>query len=237
MIYALHGNLGSVDDWQPGQGFDFGEPLVAIDLWKQVKRSSGLQGSDCEWAPKVFGEEKSLLLGYSLGGRLALHAMLAAPQRWAGAVIVSAHPGLRNERERLAREESDRAWAERALHSDWEIFLGEWNAQPVFGGAPDSDVLPRQRGLKARRVEIAKAFRVWSLGRQQYLGEQLAVCTVPVLWITGACDEKFSQLGAAMAGVMPESEHLAITGCGHRVLDEAPGDLCAAIRDFQKRIL
>jgi 2-succinyl-6-hydroxy-2,4-cyclohexadiene-1-carboxylate synthase len=237
MIYALHGNLGSVDDWQIAGGFSVDGELEAVDLWEEVKGRSDFEPAGRGWIANVSQAEKHWLLGYSLGGRLALHALLAAPEQWAGAVIISAHPGLRNDDERAEREQRDQVWAEKSLHADWEEFLSEWNAQPVFSENPSPKVLRRQRELEGRREEIAKAFRVWSLGRQEYLGERLAACPVPVLWVTGACDEKFSELGTAMAVVMPDCEHLAISDCGHRVLDEAATELAAAIGDFQKRIL
>ena len=237
MIYALHGNLGAREDWRFASGQFSEEKLEAVDLWEVVKLSSGLRASASELCNNVPRNEKHFLLGYSLGGRLALHALVDFPESWSGAVIVSAHPGLSEANEKATRLEKDRRWAERARHENWEDFLAAWNEQPVFGGDPTAQVLRRQGELESRREQIARAFELWSLGQQENLVPRLATCKVPVLWVTGAEDEKFSNIAFGMADVMTQGEHVAIEKCGHRVLAEVPDQLAAAIGDFQKRIL
>lgn len=237
MIYALHGNLGTVEDWRLGHGFDFDGQVVGIDLWDRANNDCGLTGSAFDHCLADPIREKSLLLGYSLGGRLALHALGACPDCWSGAVIVSAHTGLANEEEKRQRRVKDQSWAQRARNDDWLEFLNAWNEQPIFSGPPTASVLQRQLGLEPRREQIARGFEIWSLGDQDDLAPSLANCPVPVLWITGANDEKFSDIAAGMVGVMSNARHVAIENCGHRVLDAAPAALVNAIGDFQKRIL
>lgn len=209
-ILALHGNLGSAREWSavglPG--------LTAVDLWDFVeldffemahRLATDLSG----------GMARPVLAGYSLGGRLALHAMAIHPERWGGAVILAAHPGLCCGDERLARRRSDRIWAEKARALPWDDFLVEWNRQDVFAGSPPSE---GQAELESKRGEIALAFETWTLGRQEDLRSQLRRFHAPVLWITGAGDPKFSALGAEMAEVFPRFQHHILPGAGHRVL-------------------
>ncbi len=238
MTIALHGNLGSVADWRNGAFFQ--GPTETIDLWSEAGSKLGL----VEWAEdfcerfRQRGEdEKAWLAGYSLGGRLALHALLAAPELWWGAVIVSAHPGLSDASERRARLIRDREWADRARHSPWVDFLDEWNAQPVFGGDPSPEVRQRQLALEHRREAVARGFETWSLGCQEDLCPWLASCALPVLWVSGAEDEKFTRIAAETAAVMPRGVHCSIANCGHRVLDLASAELTDAIGDFQMRNL
>ena len=231
MTVALHGNLGTVDDWELDGELNF----TPVDLWQEVKGSCGLEESAADLCAAVSAHEKQMLLGYSLGGRLALHALLHSVELWSAAVIVSAHPGLSDEAERAARLEKDRAWAERALHDDWDEFLAAWNAQPVFTQPPTGEVMRSQRRLQSSREEVARGFEVWSLGRQRDLVSDLQTCPVPVLWVSGENDAKFSEIASRVADVMPQGEHLALANCGHRVLAEAPDRLAAAIRDFQTR--
>ncbi len=70
-----------------------------------------------------------LICGYSLGGRLAMQAVLAHPPLWKGAIFVSANPGLEHEEERAARRAKDAEWAVQCLSASWENFLKEWDAQ------------------------------------------------------------------------------------------------------------
>ena len=87
MIHALHGNLGSASDWDP-----LGLPeIVAHDLWGHLESRPklNLEVWGAGFSRGVALETSDpLLLGYSMGGRLALHAILSAPEKWKGAVIV-----------------------------------------------------------------------------------------------------------------------------------------------------
>ena len=211
-ILALHGNLGLPDDWDV-----LGLPeLRKMDLWDHADLSF------LEFAHELAtnlsaGMERPILAGYSLGGRLALHAMAIHPERWGGAVIASAHPGLRSGEERAARRASDREWANRARELPWEEFLELWNRQSVFAEPGPS---PSALALESRRESVALAFETWSLGRQDDLRSHLRRFRAPVLWVTGEEDEKFTALGREMESVFPDYRHEVLPGHGHRVLGE-----------------
>ena len=233
MLYALHGNLGSERDWSLVQGGN----IVPIDLWRDLEAVPGLDLKG--WASRfstICGERDSepALLGYSMGGRLALHAMADSPQLWRYAVIVSAHPGLNGWEERERRAAADREWAACVRQLPWQDFLDTWNAQAVLKSGRPS---PSQLALEPRREAIARGFEQWSLGRQELAVERLRACRFPVLWISGERDEKFRRLGEAMMEVFPEIEHEVIPETGHRVLFENPKSLAEAILDFQNRRL
>jgi len=223
-ILALHGNLGTPADWAlPG-----GSNIHPIDLWEHA----GLEFDAFAAAlagPLSAGFEMPILAGYSLGGRLALHALAAYPGRWSAALIVSAHPGLCCVEDRLARRSSDVIWAERARTMDWEAFLAQWNAQPLFGEV-SPDLRARQAGLETRRETIATAFETWSLGKQDDLRPRLRRFAGPVVWITGERDERFTRIGAEMAAVFRDFRHLVVPGVGHRVLEEGAETLGREIR-------
>lgn len=155
-----------------------------------------------------------VLLGYSMGGRLALHALLKRPEMYRRAVIVSAHPGLTDEKEKIMRQAGDAEWAAVALRGDWKKFLTKWNSQPVLAG-----VEPQGRSqLEVRRQAVTRSFMDWSLGKQRDLREEIEGCGTPITWVTGAEDAKFSALAEEVKGV----EHRSIAGAGHRVPWDAP---------------
>ena len=241
ITYALHGNLGTVDDWRAAEFFH-GE-VDALDLWAEADRGLRLEAWAESFCARVRDaadyrdDEKPWLAGYSLGGRLALHALAAAPTMWGGAVILSAHPGLADEGARELRRQRDTAWADKVRTASWQDFLAAWNAQTVLAGDPGAEFFHRQQQLQSRRESVARAFELWSLGCQADLSECLAACPLPVLWINGGEDAKFTELGAAMSKRLPNGEHRVLDGCGHRILHEAPFLAAEAIRDFQKRNL
>jgi 2-succinyl-6-hydroxy-2,4-cyclohexadiene-1-carboxylate synthase len=228
-ILALHGNLGTSADWAlPGY-----PDIHPIDLWDHVALDFSAFAAALA-GPLSVGLEKPVLAGYSLGGRLALHALAAFPDRWGGAVIISAHPGLCCVEDRLARRTSDAIWAERARTMDWGAFLDQWNAQPLFGEV-SPDLRARQATLEPRREAVATAFETWSLGRQEDLRSRLGRFTEPVLWINGERDFRFTQIGAEMAGVFPDFRHIVMPEVGHRVLEDGAEEVMRALKAIPGR--
>lgn len=209
-ILALHGNLGAKSDWE-----DLDIPkLTAVDLWEWSDLSF------FEFAHELAtslsqGMDRPVLAGYSLGGRLALCAMAIHPERWGGAIIAGAHPGLPCAEDRMARRSSDAIWAKRARELPWPGFLKKWNEQPVFAAAEASQT---QLDLESRRDSIAMAFETWSLGRQDDLRSSLRRFHAPVLWITGENDRKFSAFAEEMEGVFLNLTRMTLPGKGHRIL-------------------
>ena len=236
--WCLHGAVGMAADFR-----GFAKRLAevktssrAVDLWRFL---------ECQPMPldefgvalntdaggEVFRGSGRALLGYSLGGRLALHALLEKNHPWQAAVIVSAHPGLEAATERETRRAADAAWAGKALMGNWQEFLKEWNAQPLLADAAIRD--PQATGnLVMRRREIARSFVDWSLGVQAPLWERLHEITVPVLWVVGENDAKFRALAERAAGKIPHARLAVAPGCGHRVPWEAETWLAEQVAGF-----
>ena len=230
MIHALHGNLGGSRDWEETAA-EWGN-VDAVDLWSWQEGGSGISLTE-------FGERFSeritvadpdpVLVGYSLGGRLALHALAVRPECWRAVILVSTHPGLESESERASRLRSDREWAERVREEDWKVFLRDWNRQPVLRGQSPS---PTQAALVERREAVARAFEHWSLGSQQPMERQLEQCDTPLLVVHGANDERFAGLAARMKHRLPSAEVRSMTGAGHRLLTECPRELGRVVRGW-----
>ena len=234
--WLLHGNVGRASDWRNFAG-DLGSRGIAtraVDLWRflcceplsleQTASALNAEAADSGPLPKI-------LIGYSLGGRIALHALLSQPGPWAAAVIISAHPGLENETERIERRATDAAWAAMAFSGTWQSFIDAWNAQSILSGAlprPDAD----QRRLLARRSEIARGFVAWSLGQQAPLWQMLPHLQVPVLWVAGENDPKYAALAARAANSRSTSRLACLAQAGHRVPWDVPGALLQEVLSF-----
>ena len=173
---------------------------------------------------------RNVLVGYSMGARLGLHALLDGGP-WDAAVLVSPNPGLESEAERAARREGDAEWASRALSGEWADFLDAWNAQPVLA---DSD---RRRPLAAiHRREVARSFFDWSLGAQEPLWGRLGEISCPVLWCTGERDGKFTALGERAVPALKDGERWVAPGAGHRVPWDAPEAFHDKVGEFLERV-
>lgn len=232
MIYALHGAVGDCGDWR---GFakgmkDVGEAVARVDLWEFL--------SCCPMPIREFGAAfngevssvGNVLLGYSMGGRLALHGLLDDPGKWGAAVIVGAHTGL-GEGERLPRQVADAEWAGKALVGEWDDFLGEWNSQGVLDGVG----MPDRSLLKSRRQAVARSFMDWSLGMQDDLLGRLGEISCPVLWVVGERDVKFREIGERAVEVLPQGELCVVEDCGHRVPWEREDLFLERVKEFLEK--
>jgi 2-succinyl-6-hydroxy-2,4-cyclohexadiene-1-carboxylate synthase len=230
MIWALHGALGARSQWESVRGQ--GVALQGVALWDQVSPFR-------EWARRFCDETGEAdaapsVLGYSMGGRLALHAVLERPRMWRSAIIVSAHPGLGTDAERLLRVRADREWARRIREEAPEEVLADWEAQSVLSGGAGS---PEQGAMSRRRDEMADSMETWSLGLQDDLRTELGEISCPVLWVTGEEDAKFGALAREAAALMPRGEHVEVRGVGHRVPWQATEIFARLVIEFQNRVM
>jgi len=231
MLHALHGNAGLPDDLLPllhATGRDF----HTRHLWQWLRENANT-ASFAGFAAALnaaAGARPRILLGYSLGARLALYTLTQQPHLWDAAILLSVHPGLTNDYEREPRLAVDHAWALRVRHEPWMELMDAWNAQSVLTGAGVSPA--QQQAAESWRPEIAQSFDVWSLARQPDLRPLLPAVTCPVLWITGEQDEKFTALAAAAAALTPNGQHVIIPAAGHRVHLDQPAATAAAVQDF-----
>ena len=182
MLWLLHGNLGSPADWKPVMEVlrAGGVEARALNLWKYLECCpKSLKDMGRVLCSEIAAQDKHpWLCGYSLGGRLAMQAVLAHPPLWKGAVFVSANPGMEDETAKAARRAKDAEWAVKCLSAPWEDFLKEWDAQGVFEGGPPP---PDRSSLKPWRKSISRAFIDWSVGAQKNLAPLLNQSPVPQL--------------------------------------------------------
>jgi 2-succinyl-6-hydroxy-2,4-cyclohexadiene-1-carboxylate synthase len=184
----------------------------------------------------VLGHATFACLGYSMGGRVALSMAAAKPSRFSGLILESTSPGLKNERERLQRIESDERLAERIISIGVEAFVREWENIPLFQtqkALPD-EVLGRQRQIRLnqRAIGLANSLRGLGTGAQPPVWEYLSRICVPTLILTGEHDEKFCAIAREMHGKLPKARHVMIPGAGHTVHLEQPNAYLDEVERF-----
>ncbi len=177
--------------------------------------------------------DRCALVGYSMGGRLALALAAADPDLVRAVVAIGAHPGLRSPAARDARRRADARHAA-ALRGGLDAFLDQWYAQPLFtslaNAAGFDAVRARRRGGDGE--QLARALEVFGTGMQPDLRPGLHAARRPLLLIAGALDDKFSAIGRALASELPSARFAAIGDAGHAVPAEAPGPLAAMVDEF-----
>jgi 2-succinyl-6-hydroxy-2,4-cyclohexadiene-1-carboxylate synthase len=188
VITCVHGFLGLPRDWDflRDAGFEIETPpLDAIP------------------------DRGDVLLGYSMGGRLALRKL----NGYRCAVIVSA---------RVSAPEPDRVdWSPRFAAEDWTTLMRDWNAQPIFGG----QVMPREERDFDRR-ELVRQLR--DFAPVAFDGP----IEVPTLFVAGERDPKYVAEAGLAVGRWPLAEMWICPGAAHRVPWEQPELFIDRLREF-----
>lgn len=163
------------------------------------------------------------LAGYSMGGRIALHAALAPGARVDRLVLIGASPGLADAAERSARAAADAALAGRIEAIGLAEFVREWSAQPLFDGMPrgiaELAVADRMRNTAAG---LAAALRGLGTGAMPPLWDRLPELALPVDLVVGERDAKFRAIAEQMQAALPDARLHVVAGAGHAVQLEAP---------------
>ena len=234
-IFCIHGNFQTAKVWQPLEermkaGFSDLEMITEDLCAKQFQSFDDWTEDFCGRVDAQANGEKSILLGYSLGGRLALHACLSRPDLWKSAIVVGADPGLESEEEKKLQLDRDRNWAERLKREPLEKLVDEWDAQSVFCGIENQ--APRNLG-EMDPDRLSHQFEVFSKGIQQNLAPKLAeLKNLPILFVSGEKDQKYQGIGEKLAKSSSVINAQVIADAGHRVPWENPESFVQVLIDF-----
>jgi 2-succinyl-6-hydroxy-2,4-cyclohexadiene-1-carboxylate synthase len=233
-VVLLHGFGGTRNAWDgvlahlPAERY---RPL-ALDLpghGEQVDAPRPITFDGCVASVLDRSPQRFVLAGYSMGGRIALHVALAAPERIARLVLISTTAGIEDQVERARRREHDRRLADEIDEGSIEDFTVRWRAQPMFAeDPPEVDVLARADQSHNRPEGIAAALRGVGTGEMQPLWERLGELTMPVTIVVGDRDLKFHAPGGHMAQLLPQAT-LVMAQSGHVLPIENPKAVAEAI--------
>ena len=166
---------------------------------------------------------KCFLVGYSMGGRLALYLTLHFPERFHKVVLESASPGLPTEAERLERIKIDtqigRKLTRSIKKSDFATFLSNWYNQPIFGyikNHPEYDRMIESR-LQNNPHELDKSLRFMGTGCQPSLWEKLQENKIPLILLVGEYDKKFISINTEMDQRCELAQLKIISNAGHNI--------------------
>ncbi len=174
------------------------------------------------------------LVGYSMGGRLALYLALNFPERFNRVILESASPGLRTKKERTERRKADAILAGKITSQSLTEFLNTWYNLPLFG-----DILskPGVQELLTRRVRncptgLAKSLQKIGAGSQPDLWSQLKKCQNRMLLIAGEKDVKYRRIHQEMIAFLPNAKRCTISGASHNTHFEKPKEFTFQLKHF-----
>lgn len=249
-VVFLHGFLGSQQDWQ-----DITEQLqndfhcISIDLpghgdnqqqlAEQVLPTPGFKrcAELITTTLATLNVHRYHLVGYSLGGRIALHIAKLYPEQLLSLVLESCHPGLQSQADKIARKQNDAAWADKLSSMPISEFLKLWYQQAVF-----SDLTPaEQSALVTKRSDnnpfaLANCYQATSLAEQDDLWDIPAQLNIKVHFIAGHQDSKFMALASRWQQQQNIMLH-TIEASGHNVHLAAPKQFATKLQQlFTKKI-
>ncbi len=176
------------------------------------------------------------LLGYSMGGRLALYTALHFGEAMASLILESASPGLRTQVERAERRDRDEALAERIEREGVAAFVDFWERISLFATQeklpPAARAHLREQRLRSSALGLANSLRGMGTGAQPSLWDDLAAWSKPTLLITGEQDGKFCEIAGEMAESLPHAAWVSIAEAGHTVHLEQPRQFVATVERF-----
>ncbi|MFM7307449.1 MAG: alpha/beta fold hydrolase [Actinomycetota bacterium] len=173
----------------------------------------------------------AVYVGYSLGARVALRALVDHPAIVQGVISISGTAGLETESERQARVTADETLARRLEAIGVGAFLDEWLAQPLFADLPrDQAGLPDRLGNTV--AGLAESLRNCGQGRQRPLWDDLRTSTRPLLAIAGSLDLKYVALARRLASTAPHGTLTLITGAGHGAPQAMPLAVVDAVLEW-----
>jgi 2-succinyl-6-hydroxy-2,4-cyclohexadiene-1-carboxylate synthase len=221
-VVFLPGFMQHADTWSPiaaAVAERYPVRLVDFETWTFEERLGEIRG------------DGAVVVGYSMGGRLALHAALRSS--FAGVVVVGASAGISGADERRRRREADSKladWIE--AHSIDEV-VARWERNPVFASQPEALVEAQRAGRLAHSpADLARLLRSAGQGALDPIWDRLDEIRAPVLALAGENDRTYRAASERIASLVPRGSAGVIPGAGHAAHLEAPGAVADAILAF-----
>lgn len=248
-VLFLHGFTGCANDWDniikflPNQVFP-----ICIDFIGHGKSDLPEDVSFYETEAIIdqiksvyefFDIEKAVIVGYSMGGRVALSFVVKNPHQVLGLILESTSPGIMDIGERAQRKKSDKELAQIIMDNGVDKFIDYWMTIPLFDSLKSLKNDEYQRIVTRKKnnskIGLSNSLLGFGTGTMSQLWDNLTIQT-KILLITGGLDSKFCELNKKMNRLMLESQHTVIENCGHNVHLEKPDEFIILVNKYLKEI-
>ncbi len=243
LVIFIHGFMGSHCDWEffipkiekkyhcisldlPGHG----ESPLSLKSFEELSFT-------IKELIQIASKGECYLIGYSLGGRVALDLFNRYPDLISGVILESCHPGLQNKEEKLKRLNFDKnlfSNVSKNKKEDFLYFLINWYQLPLFGNMSRNknfqDLLKKRMKNDPEKMKSMATF--FSLGNQDNFFPSLSKNETPILYITGNGDKKYTDLGKELSKKSQPLNHIIIEGASHNTHFDKPLEFERLIHRF-----
>lgn len=241
-VLALHGFTGCGEDWAPiAEALRI--PLVTPDLvghgdtvapaHVEAYRIERVIDDCLAWCE---GRERWVVVGYSMGGRVAMRLAQHLGDRLEGLVLISASPGIEDPGARAERAVQDRQLADAIEREGVAWFAERWANHPLIRTQQQipAAILAAMtaRRLRNRAQGLAGSLRGMGQGAVEPTWSTLSTIQAPTLLLSGALDPTYTALAERCATLLPRARHVNVAGAGHCTHLEALAPSLAALGAF-----
>jgi 2-succinyl-6-hydroxy-2,4-cyclohexadiene-1-carboxylate synthase len=200
-----------------------GETAIAPNAPCTMEACTG----DLEMLWDELGIERTHLVGYSMGGRLALHVAARRPRRVLSLLTIGAHAGLEGAARETRRQE-DEVLARRIETDGIPSFVDYWGALPLFAGlqkrGPEFVELIREQRLENQASGLACSLRGMGAGAMRPVWDGLARAGFRSTFVAGELDGRYAGYAHRLAATAPLGRFEIVPGAGHPVHQEKPDE-------------
>ena len=228
-VVLVHGFLGGPEDFDPLRSCLPGREIHAVDLLRFRGRDVAALAAELGTLAREVGARA--IVGYSLGGRIAMALAATAGESGATCIAVSAHPGLEDPAERKRRAADDDRLAELLRGDGLGPFVERWYDQPLFATLREHPDFLRIRDRRRRGDPVAWAELLagCSPGRTAPAWPALPGLGGRLVAIAGDLDAKYRQVALEIGRRAPNARIHLIPGVGHALHLERPEALAAVL--------
>jgi 2-succinyl-6-hydroxy-2,4-cyclohexadiene-1-carboxylate synthase len=244
-LVLLHGFTGSSQNWKHIIGNLSMFKIILIDIVGHGYTDSPVDPARYRMQEVVedllcildeLNIEKANILGYSMGGRLALSFAAVYPNRVNKLILESSSPGLKGAEEREKRKQADERLAAEIVEEGIVQFVEKWENIPLFATQNrlpiDKRNAIREKRLQNSSIGLANSLIGMGTGAQPSLWHRLQDIKVPVLILCGELDKKFCTIAKSMHMLLSQSVVKEINDAGHAIHVEQPRIFGKIVNEF-----